>query len=53
MWYMEEETGVVKSIFDFVFPQWSELSQIIINDSINYYFVSSGFREINLGRGKD
>ena len=49
---MEEETGVVKSIFDFVFPQWSELSQIIINDSINYYFVSSGFREINLGRGK-
>lgn len=50
---MEEGTGVVRSIFDLVFPQWSEWSQIIIHDNINYHFVSSGFREINLGRGKE
>jgi hypothetical protein len=50
---MEEGTEIVRSIFDSVFPEWSEWSQIIIHDKINYHFVSSGFREINLGRGKD
>jgi hypothetical protein len=50
---MEEGTGVVRSIFDLVFPQWSEWTQIIINDNFNFHFVSSGFREINVGRGKE